>query len=172
MSPHLFNTYKPVGKNKLFQQGFSRGFSLIEMIIVFGIVALIAQISISTFVNVSNNQSLEKDVNYAVSMIERARTQTINAKNNSQFGIKFASSTITLFQGTTYNANSASNTVFALSSKVEIAAINLTGGVSQATFEFITGKSNATGTVKFRLKQDANSSSTIMLHKTGFAEIL
>lgn len=149
----------------------ARGFSLIELLIVCSITGILVSMSISTFVNVSNNQSLEKDVNYVVSLIEKARTQTINAKSNSRYGVQFSSSTVTLFQGTTYNAASSSNSVFALSSKVEIASISLTGGTKQAAFEFITGKSSATGTVTFWLKQDHSASSTVVLYKSGFAEI-
>lgn len=148
-----------------------RGFSVIELLIVCGITAMLATLSISTFVNVSNSQSLEKDVNYVVSLIEKARTQTINAKNNSQYGIQFGTSTVALFQGTTYNAASSSNSVFALSSKVEISSKSLAAGKDQVVFDFITGKASATGTVTFWLKQDHSASSTIVLYRSGFAEI-
>jgi prepilin-type N-terminal cleavage/methylation domain-containing protein len=149
----------------------SKGFSLIELVIVIAIALILSSISLSTFFNVSNNQSLSKDTNYAVALIEKARIQTVNDMNSSRYSIRFASSSVVLFQGTTYNASSSANIKFDLSSKVEISSINLTGGAQQASFEYITGKSDATGTVTFRLKQDTSASSTIILYKTGLAEI-
>lgn len=149
----------------------SAGFSLIELTVVVAIALILSSISLSTFFNVSSNQSLSKDVNYTVALIQKARIQTVNAMNNSRYSVRFASSSVVLFQGTTYNAASSTNVKFDLSSKVEISSINLTGGAQQASFEYITGKSDATGTISFRLKQNTSASSTIILYKTGLAEI-
>ena len=66
------------------QKRFSRGFSLIELIIVISIATILTSISITTFFSVSEQQLLEKDVNYAIALVEKARLQTVNAKNNSQ----------------------------------------------------------------------------------------
>lgn len=131
---------------------------------------MLGAISLSTFFSVSEQQSLEKDVQYTIALVEKARLQTVNAKSNSQFGVRFASSSVTLFQGSTYTAGSATNTVFTLSPKVEISSINLSAGTQNLAFELITGKSNATGTVQFRLKNNQNSSTTIVVYKTGLVE--
>ena len=148
-----------------------KGFSLIELIIVVSIAMILMAISITTFFSVSDQQSLEKDVNYAIALVEKARLQTVNSKDNSQFGVRFASSSVTLFQGTTYVAGSSTNTVFSFSPKVEIHSINLSGGTQNTTFEKITGKSSATGTVRFRLKTNQSASTTVVVYKTGLVEI-
>ncbi len=147
-----------------------KGFSLIELIIVISITTILASISITTFFSVSEQQSLEKDVNYAIALVEKARLQTVNAKDNSRFGVRFASSSVTLFQGSSYVAGSSTNTVFNFSPKVEISSINLSGGTPNLVFELITGKSSATGTVQFRLKTNQNSSTTVVVYKTGLVE--
>lgn len=152
------------------QKSPTQGFSLIELIIVISIAMILSAISISTFFSVSEQQSLEKDVNYSIALIEKARLQTVNSKDNLVFGVRFASSSVTLFQGTTYVAGSSTNTVFNFSPKVEISAINLSGGTQNTMFEKITGKSNATGTIKFRLKTNQNSSTTVVVYKTGLVE--
>lgn len=148
----------------------SKGFSLVELTIVIAIMAILVSISLNTFFSVSENQSLEKDVNYAISLIEKARLQTVNSKNNSPFSVRFASSTVTLYQGTTYVAGSSSNSVFTFSPKVEISSINLSQNRQAVSFELITGKANATGTIKFRLKTNQNASTTVVLYKTGLVE--
>lgn len=147
-----------------------KGFSLVELIIVISIAMILTAISISTFFSVSDQQSLEKDVNYSISLVEKARLQTVNSKDNSQFGVRFSSSSVILFQGLTYVAGSSTNTVFTFSPKVEISSINLSGGVQNIIFEKITGKSSATGTVNFRLKSNQNSSTTVVVYKTGLVE--
>jgi prepilin-type N-terminal cleavage/methylation domain-containing protein len=149
-----------------------KGFSLLEITIVTAIALILASLSLSTFFTVSDNQALTKNVEYTISLIQQARTQTLNALNNSRYSVLFASSSVTLFQGTTYSSTSASNIKFDLSSKVQMSSINLTGGVQQVSFDFITGKANATGTISFQLKNNTNASSTIILYKTGLAEIL
>lgn len=149
-----------------------KGFSLLEVTIVIAIALILASLSLSTFFTVSDNQALTKNVEYTISLIQQARTQTLNAFNSSRYSVMFASSSVTLFQGTTYSSTSPSNVVFNLSSKVQISAINLTGGTRQVSFDFITGKTNATGTISFQLKNSTNSSSTVILYKTGLAEIL
>ncbi len=148
-----------------------KGFSLLELIIVISISMILGVISISTFYSVSEQQSLEKDVNYAIALVEKARLQTVNAKSNSQFGVRFASSSVTLFQGSSYVAGSSTNTMFNFSPKVEISAINLSGGTQNLVFELITGKANATGTVTFRLKTKPSASTTVIMYKTGLVEI-
>lgn len=163
--------YSRFRSNKIPQDTPRKGFSLIELIIVISIATILMAISITTFFSVSEQQSLEKDVNYAIALVEKARLQTVNAKDNSQFGVRFASSSVTLFQGSTYVAGSSTNTIFNFSPKVEITSINLSGGTQNTTFEKITGKSNATGTVKFRLKTNQSASTTIVVYKTGLVEI-
>ncbi len=153
------------------QKSLAQGFSLIELIIVISIAMILMAISITTFFSVSDQQSLEKDVNYAIALVEKARLQTVNSKDNSQFSVRFATSSVILFQGPTFVAGSSTNTIFNFSPKVEIATINLSGGTQNTTFEKITGKSSATGTVKFRLKTNQSASTTIIMYKTGLVEI-
>lgn len=147
-----------------------KGFSLLELVIVISIGIILTSISITTFYSVSDQQALEKDVDYTIALIEKARLQTVNAKSNSQFGVSLASSSVTLFQGTTYVAGSSTNNVFNFSPKVEISEINLSGNRQNVVFELITGKSNATGTIKFRLKAHQSASTTVVLYKTGLVE--
>lgn len=152
-------------------QNFSKAFSLLEVTIVTAIALMLASLSLSTFFTVSDNQALTKNVEYTISLIQQARTQTLNAQNSSRYSILFASSSVTLFKGITYSSTSPSNIQFNLSQKVRISSINLTGGTKQVSFDFITGKANATGTVSFILNNDPKASSTIILYRTGLAEI-
>lgn len=147
-----------------------RGFSLIELLIVLAIGVAITGITYVSFNNYGGNQTLEKQTDVVQSYIEKARLQAINSKNFSPFGIKFASSSVTLFQGTGYSASSASNTVYTFSPKLQISSINLAGNVSEMYFSNVTGEPSATGTITLKLN---NSSSTkvISIFGTGLSQV-
>lgn len=157
-------------KNTRWDVRAQRAFSLMELIVVIAVALILSSISLNTFFNVSETQALEKDVNYVISFIEKARLQTVNSKNNSAYGVQFASSSVTLYQGSTYTAGASTNTRFDFSPKVEMSALNLSQSKQGVSFELITGKSNATGTIQFRLKTKPSASTTIVLYKTGLVE--
>lgn len=147
------------------------GYTIIEMIVVIGISVAVVGLTAVAFAGLSNSQSLEKDTGLALTAIEKARNDTINAKNGSEFGVKFASTTITIFEGTVYSANASSNVVYNISSKVTLSSLQLTGGASSIYFGQIDGKPNATGTITYRLKSNASTTKSIILYGSGLAEI-
>lgn len=141
-----------------------------EVLISMAIMGILMAIGTSFFLDLSNNQSLEAETSSLLSQIEKARMNSLNSKNNSEFGVKFASSTATLFEGIVYDAWDASNEVYTLGSKTEIYAINLSGGATSIYFEKITGKPSATGTVVLKLKSAATQKS-IIIHGSGLSEV-
>lgn len=146
-----------------------RGFTLIEMVVAFGITAIIVTLTVSSFVGLSNFQSIDKDSDVSLSYLEKARTQAIDSKNFSEYGVRFASTSVTLFPGTAYTSTS-SNLVYNLSTKVTISAISLSNGGTDIYFNKVTGESNATGTVTFQL-QNSSTTKKIIIYGTGLAEI-
>ncbi len=154
-------------KNKL----NNKGFTAIELLVVIGIAILLASLSIATFVSLSDYQSIDKNADVVESYLLRARNQTINSKDNAQYGIKFASTTVTLFQGTSYNAASTTNVVYNISEKVTLSSLNLTGGTTTVYFMSITGKPSATGTAVYRLNNGASSTKSIIIYGSGLAEV-
>lgn len=150
----------------------SRGFTLVELIIVSTISIILVSLSLTTFFSVSDRQVLEKEVDYSIALIEKARLQTVNSKDNSYYSIRISSSTITLYRANVYSATASSSSYYTYSPKIEVSNINLTNNVTDFSFEPITGKSSATGTITFRLKTGQTSSSTIRLYKTGLVETI
>lgn len=147
------------------------GYTIAEIIVVIAITVMVVGLTASAFVGLSNSQSLEKDTQLVLTALEKARNDTINAKNGSEFGVKFASTTVTIFEGTVYNASSPSNVVYNISTKVTLSSLQLTGGASSIYFGQIDGKPNATGTITYKLKADASSTKSIMVYGSGLAEI-
>lgn len=147
-----------------------RGFSLAELVVIIGITAIIASLTMFSFRGFSNYQMLEKETDVVHSLIENARLQALNSKNFADFGMRFSTTSITLFQGSVY-AVSDSNTVHSFPSGVEISSILLTGNSTDVYFENITGEPSATGTVTFRLTSSGTTTKTILIHGTGLTEV-
>ncbi len=151
----------------------NRGFSMVEVTVVILIFSILAALSFATYVSFSDYQSIDKDADVVVSLVQQARNQTINSKNNSSYGIKFASSSVTLFTGRGYATTSPANSVYNLSSKVKLSSISLTGGTTTIYFMPITGKPSATGTISLVLKTGNGTSTnkTLLLYGSGLVEI-
>jgi prepilin-type N-terminal cleavage/methylation domain-containing protein len=146
------------------------GFSVIELLIVIAITLSISAVTYFSYSAFSGYQTLEKQTDVAHSMIEKARLQALNSKDFSEFGIKFASSSVTLFQGVVYSPSATSNQMYSLTSRIQISSISLTGNVSEMYFNNVTGEPSATGTITFMLN-NATSTKVITIFGTGLSEV-
>lgn len=150
----------------------SRGFALIELMAVIALAAVVFGLTLTTFSSFADMQSVDKENDVIIAYIQKARNQTINAKNGNQFGVHFASSTVTIYEGSAYAAGAGSNLVYRLSPKVEISALALTGNANRVLFEQLTGKPNATGTVRIRLKTKAAHTKASVIYGSGLVEAI
>lgn len=142
-----------------------------EVLIVIGISALIMGISMQAFSALTTRQIVEKDTENIYAVLQNARNKTILGEGNTSYGVKFASSSITLFVGTGYNAASTTNQVTQLSTRTEIKSINLTGATTTLYFSKINGRPSATGTVEIVLKSEQTNKETIQIYASGLSEV-
>ena len=145
----------------------SRGFTVIEIMTVMVIAAVITGIVISSFSQLNSSQALNTEADTILSMIERARARSVSSENASEYGINFASSSVTLFVGKSYTAGSSTNETENLNSKVKISSIALTGGASSFYFNKLSGKPSATGKVILSSVSTASTTKTITIYGTG-----
>lgn len=146
-----------------------KGFTIVEALIGVAILAVIAALSVTTFVNVANYQALEKDADSALSYIQKARNMALNSNEFSQYGVRFASTSISIFQGTTFSTASTTM-VYNLSSRATISSVNLSNGSRDIYFNKLTGKPNATGTVTFKSKS-GTTTKVLIIYGTGISEL-
>ena len=146
------------------------GFTLVELLISIAIMAILLKISLSVFYSITRQQSLDKDVETAYSYLLRARNQTINGEGGSNYGVRFASTSISLFSGSVYNPANVSST-YSFLNKSYTLSVNLTGNVSDVYFQKISGSPSATGTIIFRNLSDSTVQKMMTIHGSGLVEV-
>jgi type II secretory pathway pseudopilin PulG len=150
-----------------------RGFTMIEIIVVFAILFLLIGVVILPLARNRQNQLLLESVDDVYSVLNTAQSNTLSSVNDQQYGVKIENNKVTLFTGNTYNQGVASNQVTMLQSGVEIysGSILLNGGATSVIFDRLTGGTNQYGTIKLRLANDILKTKTITIEKTGIIKV-
>lgn len=149
----------------------TRGITIVEVLATIAILGIVSVIVVGSFSSVTSSYKLKKITNTVATVIEEARSYSINSRNGSKYSIRFEPTKVVRYEGSVYDPNSASNYILNLDSSIIVASSSFVGGTSTVTFEKITGKTNNYGFVKFALSRATTSSSTISINKTGIIEI-
>lgn len=138
------------------------------MIAILGFLTTITTVAFS---NVAKKESVEKDAMMIVSLLDQARSLTLSSKDDTQYGVHFSSSTVTLFEGATYDSNNPDNQSFDLSARTELSTIAFSPAGSEVVFARLTGRANRFGTTTVSLKADASTAKSVVLFSTGVVEM-
>ena len=147
----------------------NKGISIIETLIVIGILALLGNFVVMAFKSFSSSEALNKDANLAVSLLNQARVMTLSSKNNYQYGVHFDATKMVLFRGSSYSSATTTNVSFQLSTGVT-ATTALTGGGLNVIFQRLTGKTTQNGTITFSLSGSTTTKS-VTIFNTGAIQI-
>ena len=142
-----------------------QGFTLIEILVVIGIMGLLVAITFASYRIFSRQVDLETTAQKILSTLQLARNQTQASEDETQYGVHFEVSKYVLFKGATYNAADPNNKDYDLTS-AEIYEINLGGG-SEVVFDRIRGTSANSGNVKVRVLADTSKTRTIVINPAG-----
>lgn len=145
------------------------GFTLTEILIVLGVMALLSGIIFSTFITFKKSEALNKDTETIVEVLRQARSQTMSSQNASQYGVHFTSSQVTIFTGATYSSSASSNQNFILSSTDTLLTISLVGGGTDIVFSRLSGETSQNGTVVVS-SPDTSRIKTVTIYKTGLVD--
>ncbi len=143
----------------------NRGFSLLEILLVVGIMGVLAAViafPLSSFHRAQTIRGATADVS---SLIQQAQSLTLASHDSLQYGVHLTTSTATLFSGTSYSAGAATNRVMTLPSGVT-AAWSVQGNGADIIFERLTGETNQYGTITLSLSSPTLSR-TITISKLG-----
>lgn len=146
----------------------NKGFTLIEILIVIAILGIISSIVLLNLSQFRNEQLLKNTTLDVVSLLSKARQDTLSSVNSTNYGVHFDSNQAVLFTGSVYSSNNVTNEPVVFSSKVNISipsGLNIGGG-SDVIFERLTGETIG-GTIKLQLTSDATRQKIITVGKTG-----
>ncbi len=147
-----------------------KGFTILELLIVLGIMALLVGVIFSAFINVRKGNALQNDTDVIVETLRQARSQTLSSQNQMQYGVHLASTQITLFTGASYSAGNATNQNIPLNASDTVLTITLVGGGSDVVFARLSGETTQSGTVVLS-SSSTGKTKTITIYKTGIIEV-
>jgi len=82
----------------------NQGFTLMELLIVIGIIVFLSVILLPISLNFYQSQILNKTTDQLVWFLKQARSNALSQMNNFSFGLYFDQKQIVLFQGESYQA--------------------------------------------------------------------
>ena len=139
----------------------SGGFSLIETLLVVGILAIVFVISAPFTISFYRNQLVEDTRSNIIDTLQRAKHYAVLQKNDSAFGVTLSEvdDSYVLYQGSTYATRD--NTQDEIFPVVEDMVFS---GLTDVVFSKLTGLPSATGTISINL---SNKIKEILVEDSG-----
>jgi prepilin-type N-terminal cleavage/methylation domain-containing protein len=148
----------------------NRGFTVLELLIVLAIMTILVALIVTALVKSRKSQGIDQDTETVVETLRMARDQTLSSDNASQYGVHFASSTATLFTGTTYSSGSSSNVVFTFTTSDLVMGLSLAGGGSDVIFQRLSGQTADSGTITIS-SPSSGFSRVVTVYNTGIIQV-
>ncbi len=144
------------------------GLTLIEILMAISIIIVISSLALMSLSSFRSQQVLKSTTVDIMSILNKAKQNTLSSLNSTNYGVHFESGRVTLFVGPTYSQGIGTNEVTVFDQAVEIptvGGINVGGG-SDVVFERLTGETLG-GTIVVQLKSNTSKQKTITINKTG-----
>lgn len=148
-----------------------RGFTLIEILVVVGIIGLFIGLSIPqlrSFQQVSHLENVNKEV---IAALRLAQSKTLASQGALQYGVYFdvvsTPNQYVLFQGSSYAARDIpKDEITVFKEAVEISSLVLEGA-NEVVFVRLTGQASAQGAITFRLVKDPSRTKIVSILASG-----
>lgn len=131
---------------RVYTERVERGFTMIEIIVVIGVLMLISSGATILFLSTLANNQREVIVNEIISSLRESQSRAMNGENQSEFGIYFEEHKYVTFSGSTYVEGNPDNTVNLLPAGVTIRNINF-NSTDFVYYERMTGETNYEGSI-------------------------
>ena len=148
---------------------FTKGNSLIEVVIAMAIITIILIITVPKLNDFRDNQTLKNTTADVVSLINEAKTNTLSSKNGSVHGVHFETDRMVLFEGGTYDSSSVNNKKVLFDPLVTLPWSNIVinGNGNEIIFDRLTGNTNNYGTITLELSGDSTIKKVITVSALG-----
>lgn len=106
---------------------YKKGISLIETMLVLSIIGVLISVVSFEFLKIKERQVLKNTIADTISLINKARSQTLSSLNSSEYGVHFDSGRVIIFKGVVFSEGGADNKIFNLTSPATISNVTLSG---------------------------------------------
>lgn len=122
-----------VGKINL--NKMKKSFTLIEVILVIGILAFILGLTIPFLMDFNSSQNLDETTEEIISVLRKAQSKSIAGEKDSSWGVNFSQPFQYILFRENFNPGSPENEIYEYSKN-----INLTSNFPEVKFEKLTGR--------------------------------
>jgi type II secretory pathway pseudopilin PulG len=142
-------------------RNMQKGFSFIEFILVISLIILLGTLTTSFASRFLTQSGVLNASDQLIGDLRKAQVNAMMGKQNSNWGVNFASNTITLYKGSSFaTRTTAFDEKFSTSSSITIS------GLTDLNFYRITGTSSATPTITISGRGETR---TITVNSQGVA---
>jgi type II secretory pathway pseudopilin PulG len=146
------------------------GFSIIELVLVVGLIGLIATVSGLSLVRRKGTTELDSMTRQIVAALREAQSRSMSQNMSTTWGVYFSNSTsspfVSLYHGT-YSTTTRVN-YYRIPSAVRFVTSSLAvGATTTVTFSQISGLASASTTIRLQLVNEPNTSATIRIASSG-----
>ena len=141
------------------KKSFGVGFTLIELLLVISIVLIIGTFSVVFFSRFLTQNAVANSQDQLITELRKAQIYAMMGKQNGNWGVRFGSNKITLFQGNSYDTrNNAFDETFNQNPNITIL------GFSEIVFTKATGLPSTVGTYTIT---GSDSSKQVIVNSQG-----
>lgn len=134
----------------------SKGFTIVELLLSVTIIGIIGGITIPLYMSFQQRNDLSLTTETTANMIRRAQTYARSGKNDSDWGVRFDDTAVTLFRGSSYAGRDT-----AFDELLEVPAGSDLSGLAETYFSKVTGNANGVGTITLTSAQNESKEITI-----------
>ncbi|KKT01029.1 MAG: hypothetical protein UV76_C0003G0005 [Candidatus Nomurabacteria bacterium GW2011_GWA2_43_15] len=129
---------------------YKRGMTIVELLVVIAVLGIIFSIVLPQFSKTREMQTQKSAVGDVLSVLERARSQTLASVDSSEYGVRFQSDRVIIFKGKIFSVDDVNNQTINITAPANISNVTL-GGISGDSgdmyFNRLSGMPSKTGTV-------------------------